>query len=87
MNKFGKPDEEDYETVCEVIEKMVDNAAGLVSARAQRTHHNSYIAGPPSAAVTENQNYPTTVTFGNQNSGFQAGVINGGVSGLNFGGR
>ncbi|KFY92602.1 hypothetical protein V498_04838 [Pseudogymnoascus sp. VKM F-4517 (FW-2822)] len=29
----------------------------------------------------------TTVTFGNQNSGFQAGIINGGVSGNSFGGK
>jgi len=29
----------------------------------------------------------TTVTFGNQNSGQQAGVINGGVHGAVFGGR
>lgn len=28
-----------------------------------------------------------TVTFGDQNSGFQAGVFNGGVSGLSFGGK
>lgn len=27
----------------------------------------------------------TTVMFGNQNSGFQAGTINGGVSGISFG--
>jgi hypothetical protein len=29
----------------------------------------------------------STVTFGAQNSGFQAGIINGGVSGTSFGGR
>ena len=28
-----------------------------------------------------------TVTFGAQNSGFQAGIINGGVSGTSFGGK
>ena len=38
-------------------------------------------------AAAKNQGSSTTVTFGNQNSGFQAGVINGGVNGLNFGGK
>ena len=38
-------------------------------------------------AAAENQDRSTTVTFGDQNSGFQAGVINGGVSGISFGGN
>jgi hypothetical protein len=38
-------------------------------------------------AVTEIQSRTTARTFGNQNSGFQAGIINGPVSGINFGGR
>jgi hypothetical protein len=37
------------------------------------------------AKVAGNQSSPTTVTFGAQNSGFQAGNINGGVSGITFG--
>lgn len=39
------------------------------------------------AKAAMNQSCPTTVTFGNQNSGFQAGTIHGGVSGINFGGK
>lgn len=38
MNKFGRPDEEDYETVCEVIKKMAAEAVGIVHARTQSTH-------------------------------------------------
>lgn len=38
MNKFGRPDEEDYETVCEVVHKMVEEAAGLVVARTESMH-------------------------------------------------
>ncbi|KAF2804597.1 uncharacterized protein BDZ99DRAFT_425363 [Mytilinidion resinicola] len=38
-------------------------------------------------AAAENQSRSTTVMFGNQNSGFQAGIINGGISGLSFGGK
>jgi hypothetical protein len=33
------------------------------------------------------QSGSTTVIFGAQNSGFQAGIINGGVSGFSFGGK
>jgi hypothetical protein len=39
------------------------------------------------AKAAGNQSRSTTVTFGAQNSGFQAGTINGGVSGINFGGK
>lgn len=35
MNKFGKPKEEDFETVCEVIEAMVEQASTLIAAREQ----------------------------------------------------
>jgi hypothetical protein len=39
------------------------------------------------ARAVGNQSSSTTVTFGAQNSGFQAGSIEGGVSGINFGGK
>ena len=39
------------------------------------------------AKAAGNQSGSITVTFGAQNSGFQAGNINGGVSGINFGGN
>lgn len=39
------------------------------------------------AKAAGNQTSSITVSFGAQNSGFQAGNINGGVSGLNFGGK
>ena len=38
-------------------------------------------------AAAENQSHSTTVTFGGSNSGFQAGVIKGAVSGISFGGK
>ncbi|KAK2596811.1 hypothetical protein QQS21_006140 [Conoideocrella luteorostrata] len=38
-------------------------------------------------AAAEDQNQLTSVKFGEQNSGFQAGIINGPVSGLTFGGK
>ena len=39
------------------------------------------------AKAAGNQSGSTTVTFGDHNSGFQAGTITGGVSGLTFGGK
>ena len=35
MNKFGRPEEEDFQTVYEVIEKMVEQSPGLLMARNQ----------------------------------------------------
>jgi len=33
MNKFGRAEEEDFQTVCEVIEQMVEQSPGLVVTR------------------------------------------------------
>ena len=33
MNKFEKPEEEDFQMVCEVIEKMVEESPQLITAR------------------------------------------------------
>ncbi|KAF2132450.1 hypothetical protein P153DRAFT_421381 [Dothidotthia symphoricarpi CBS 119687] len=38
-------------------------------------------------AVAENQNRSTTATFGHSNSGFQANIVNGGLSGFSWGGK
>ena len=38
-------------------------------------------------AALGSQNNSTTISFGEKNSGFQAGIINGAVSGLTFGGE
>ncbi|KAI4136790.1 MAG: hypothetical protein LQ341_005446, partial [Variospora aurantia] len=35
MNKFGRPEEEDFQTVCEVIKKIVEGSPGLISTRNQ----------------------------------------------------
>ncbi len=35
MNKFGKLEEEDFQTVCEVIEKMVEESPQLIKGRDQ----------------------------------------------------
>jgi hypothetical protein len=33
MNKFGKPTEEDFQTLKDVVEAMIDESPGLVAAR------------------------------------------------------
>jgi hypothetical protein len=38
-------------------------------------------------AASRSQKQSTKITFGNNSSGFQAGIINGSVSGLNFGAK
>lgn len=39
------------------------------------------------AKAAGNRSHFTAVTFGNNNSGFQAGTITGGISGITFGGK
>lgn len=39
------------------------------------------------ARAAGNQDHSTSVKFGDHNSGFQAGTISGGVSGIKFGGK
>jgi hypothetical protein len=41
MNKFGKPTEEDFEIVRDVVKKMVGAAHELVLARSQCNHASS----------------------------------------------
>jgi hypothetical protein len=42
MNKFGKPNEEDFLTVCDVIKRMVRIAPDIVLARSQRKYSLSF---------------------------------------------
>ena len=51
---------------------------------------NELLSKSQEEAVTKAAGIPspsTTVTFGDQNTGFQAGTINGGVSRISFGGK
>jgi hypothetical protein len=38
MNKFGKPTEEDFETVSEVVKDLIRTSPQLASARSQRNY-------------------------------------------------
>ena len=41
MNKFGKPTEEDFETVRDVIKEMIGASYGLMLARSECTYTSS----------------------------------------------
>ena len=38
INKFGKPTDEEYQTVCDSVIEMVEAAPGMVESRAQREY-------------------------------------------------
>jgi hypothetical protein len=42
MNKFGKPTEEDFETVRDVVKDMIRASPGLVLARSQCNYASRY---------------------------------------------
>lgn len=42
MNKFGKPTEEDFQTVKEVVEEMIKGSPRLVAARCKRNYPSSW---------------------------------------------
>lgn len=41
MNKFGKPTEEDFQTLRDVVEEMIEESTRLVVARCKRNHPSS----------------------------------------------
>jgi hypothetical protein len=57
--------------------------AGGAESKAEAKSQEAAVA----KAATENPSHSTTVTFGNSNSGFQAGIINSAISGISFGGK
>ena len=57
----------------------------LVAVKASQKLLNELLSKSQEEALAKAQSHSTTVKFGNQNSGFQAGIINGGVSGISFG--
>ena len=62
----------------------------LVAVKASQKLLNELLSKSQEEAVAKaagNQSHSTTVKFGDQNSGFQAGIINGGVTGTTFGGK
>ena len=62
----------------------------LITVKASQKLLNELLSKSQEEALAKaagNQSHSTTVKFGNQNSGFQAGIINGGVSGISFGGK
>jgi hypothetical protein len=71
----------------EVLQQLEEELKGV---KASQKLLNELLSKSQEEAITKaagNQTGSITASFGAQNSGFQAGNINGGVSGLNFGGK
>jgi hypothetical protein len=71
----------------EALRQLEEELKGV---KASQKLMNELLSKSQEEVVTKaagNQSYSITVTFGAQNSGFQAGNINGGVSGIDFGGK
>lgn len=71
----------------EVLQQLEEELKG---AKASQKLLNELLSRSQEEAIAKaagNQTGSITVSFGAQNSGFQAGNINGGVSGMTFGGK
>ncbi|KAH8787457.1 hypothetical protein F5882DRAFT_461701 [Hyaloscypha sp. PMI_1271] len=71
----------------EALRQLEEELKGV---KASQKLMNELLSKSQEEVVTKaagNQSDSITVTFGAQNSGFQAGNINGGVSGIDFGGK
>ncbi len=71
----------------EVLQQLEEEVKGVKASQKLLNELWSKSQEEAIAKVAGNQTGSITVTFGAQNSGFQAGNINGGVSGMTFGGK
>ncbi|KAL9631155.1 MAG: hypothetical protein Q9164_006038 [Protoblastenia rupestris] len=71
----------------EVLQQLEEEVKGVKASQKLLNELLSKSQEEAIAKVAGNQTGSITVTFGPQNSGFQAGNINGGVNGMNFGGK
>ena len=71
----------------EVLRQLEEELKGAKASQKLLTELLSKSQEEAIAKAAGNQTGSFTVSFGAQNSGFQAGNINGGVSGINFGGK
>lgn len=71
----------------EVLQQLEEEVKGVKASQKLLNELLSKSQEEAIAKVAGNQTGSITMTFGPQNSGFQAGNINGGVNGINFGGK
>jgi hypothetical protein len=69
----------------EVLQQLEEEVKGVKASQKLLNELLSKSQEEAIAKVAGNETGSITVTFGPQNSGFQAGNINGGVNGMNFG--
>jgi hypothetical protein len=72
------------ESKAEVLRQFEEELKGVKESQKLLNELLSKLQEEAIAKAVGNQTGLITVSFGAQNSGFQAGNINGGVSGLNF---
>lgn len=89
MNLSSDDDEaaESKEGKTETLRQLEEEVKGVKASQKMLEELFSKSQEEAVAKAALNQSGSITVTFGAQNSGFQAGVINGGVTGLTFGGK
>jgi len=79
---------ESTEDMAEALKKIGEELKALSSSRNMLGELLSKAQEDAIAKATaERQTGSTTVTLGTHNSGFQAGIINGPISGISFGGK
>ena len=71
----------------EVLQQLEEELKGVKASQKLLSELLSKSQEDAVVKAAGDQSGSTTVTFGAQNSGFQAGIINGGVSGTSFGGK
>jgi hypothetical protein len=71
----------------EALRQLEEELEGVKASQKLLNELLSKVQEDAIAKAVGNQSGLITVTFGAQNSGFQAGIINGGVSGTSFGGK
>ena len=90
MNEMNLSDDEEEaatpaEGKTEALRQLEEEFKGVKAS--QKLLHELLSKSQDDAVAKAAQSSSTTVTFGAQNSGFQAGNINGGVSEIHFGGN
>jgi len=92
MEEMNLSDEDDEAAVpaegkAEALKRLEEERKALDASRKLLNELLAKAQEDAVAKATRSRSGSTTVTFGNNNSGFQAGTITGGVSGLTFGGK
>ena len=91
VEEMNLSDDEEVATAAEgkadILRQLEEELKGVKASQKLLSELLSKSQEEAVAKAAGSQSGSTTVTFGAQNSGFQAGIINGGVSSTSFGGK